>query len=81
MKTNIIVAGGGKLIIGNEYEVRHTRKGTFCMTVENINGEWISGKVSAGIANALMSYNVKDVGDEITVRDTHSYFVPVTATN
>lgn len=78
---NIVVAGGGQLEIGQEYEVRHSRKGVFAMRVEKVSGEWISGIITSGVANALMSYNVKDVGESITVRDTHSYFVPVTTTN
>lgn len=78
---NIIVAGGGQLEIGAEYEVRHSRKGTFAMRVDKVNGEWISGVIVSGVANALMSYNVKEAGEAITVRDTHSYFIPVAITN
>jgi hypothetical protein len=65
------------LEIGREYEVRHTRKGTFCMRVEKLYDCWISGVVTLGVATAVMSYNVKDEGDEITVRDTQSYFIPL----
>lgn len=81
MKSNIIVAGGGTLKIGHEYEVRHSRKGTFAMVVKEVNGEWISGVVTSGIAKAIMSYNVKEAGEPVTVRDVHSYFIPVTLTN
>ena len=76
-KSSYVVAGGGTLEIGKEYEVRHSRKGTFSIKVTALNDEWITGKITKGIAEAIMSYNVAYEGEEITIRDTHSYFIPL----
>lgn len=76
---NYVVSGNGKLSIGNEYEVRHERKGTFSMLVDAIDGEWISGEITKGVARAIMRYNVCEVGERITIRSCHSYFIPMPA--
>lgn len=72
-----VVAGGGGLVVGGEYEVRHSRKGTFRMKITALREEWIDGIISDGTAGAMMSYNVRGEGEEITIRDCHSYFIPV----
>jgi hypothetical protein len=72
-----VVAGGGKPEVGKEYEVRHSRKGTFRIVVREIRGEWIDGTVVDGVAKAVMTYNVAHEGDSITIRDTMSYLIPV----
>ena len=72
-----VVAGGGGLVVGGEYEVRHSRKGTFRIKITALRGEWIDGIISDGTAGAMMSYNVRGEGEEITIRDCHSYFIPV----
>jgi hypothetical protein len=72
-----VVAGKGTLSEGKQYEVRNERKGTFTMLVTKIDGEWITGTITEGVAKAMMRYNVRDVGEEITVRACHSYFIPV----
>ena len=64
-------------VVGQEYEVRHSRKGTFCMKVTKVEGEWISGTVISGVAKAMMSYNVAKVGESVTIRDSQSYFIPI----
>jgi hypothetical protein len=66
-----------ELIIGQEYHVRHTRKGQFAMRVDSVDGEWVSGVISSGKATALLSYNKKETGEEITIRDCHSYFTHI----
>lgn len=73
-----VVAGGGPLEVGKEYQCRNERKGTFRMKITALNGEWITGIITYGVAKAIMSYNVRDAGEEVTVRDVHSYFVPIT---
>lgn len=77
-KSNWVVQGGGKLEVGKEYEVRHSRKGTFRMRIDSVSGEWASGEITHGTANAMMNHNVKDKGESITVRDVLCYFIPVT---
>lgn len=76
MSGQYVVAGGGTLKEGQEYEVRNSRKGTFAMRITKLNGEWITGVITEGQANAVMLYNVRDTGEEVTIRDTHSYFIP-----
>lgn len=71
-----VVAGGGTPEVGKEYEVRHSRKGTFRIRVTAIRGEWVDGEVIDGVAKAVMRYNVAEEGDHITIRDTQSYLIP-----
>lgn len=74
--TGYVVAGNAELSEGKEYEVRNQRKGTFSMRVTKIDGEWITGTITEGVAKAMMRYNVCDLGEEVTVRACHSYFIP-----
>lgn len=70
------VASKGTLSEGKQYIVRNERKGTFTMLVTKIDGEWITGTITDGVAKAIVRDNVRDVGEEITVRACHSYFIP-----
>lgn len=72
-----VVAGGGTPQVGKEYEVRNERKGTFTMRITQLDGEWITGTITHGVAKAVMRYNVRDEGESVTVRDCQSYFIPV----
>lgn len=79
-RDSYIVAGGGHtLTIGNAYEVRHSRKGTFDMRITAIGDEWITGVILKGRAKHI-SKEIPDgrVGDTITVRDVLTYFIPIT---
>lgn len=74
-----VIAGqptGALPVIGGVYDVRHSRKGSFTMRVTDISGEWLSGVIVKGTAKAIMSYNTREAGESITVRDTHSYLIP-----
>lgn len=53
---------------GRVYIINHSRKGKFGMLVEKQDDEWLYGKVAGGTANAIMDYNIKETGEEITVR-------------
>lgn len=78
----IKVAGNQLLEIGKVYEVRHSRKGTFCMKVDSVSGEWIYGVVVGDApAKAILADNVRYEGDQISIRDVHSYFIPVKEPN
>lgn len=70
------VQGNAPLVIGQIYEVRNSRKGTFQMRITKVDGEWITGVITDGVASAMMRYNVREEGEEVTVRDVHSYFIP-----
>jgi hypothetical protein len=60
------------------YHVNHSRKGKFTMRVDSVKGEWVSGQVISGTAKAMMDYNIKEAGDEITIRLCHSSFTQPT---
>jgi len=53
---------------GSTYLISHTRKGRFFMRVTGQFDEWLSGVVVAGTAKAMLDYNVKEAGDEVTLR-------------
>ena len=74
-KSGIVVAGGGTLEVGKEYECRNSRNGTFAMRVTSVSDCWITGTVTQGEAGAILAYNMRGLGEEVTVRDEHSYFV------
>lgn len=66
---------GDRLLIGREYECVHTRKGRFIMKItDDTNGDWVQGVIAEGRANAMCEYNIKDVGDSITIRRSHCEF-------
>jgi hypothetical protein len=56
--------------IGKKYKVIHTRKGEFWMRATAVSGEWLTGTITDGIARAVLYYNEREEGEEITVRDT-----------
>lgn len=53
---------------GQTYIINHSRKGRFAVHVESQDEEWLYGYVAGGTANAMMDYNVKEKGEQITVR-------------
>lgn len=53
---------------GKTYNVHHSRKGKFVLLVSSQSEEWISGTIVSGTARAMMDYNIKEAGEEITVR-------------
>lgn len=57
-----------ELEAGKTYLVTHERKGTFGFKVENVGPEWAYGHVASGSAMAMLSYNTRHVGEEISVR-------------
>lgn len=58
---------------GKTYKVHHSRKGKFVLMVSSQCEEWISGAIVSGTARAMMDYNIKEAGEEITVRKSHLY--------
>ena len=53
---------------GQVYIINHSRKGKFGMLVTGQDEEWLHGKVAGGQTNAIMDYNIKETGEDITVR-------------
>ena len=60
--------------VGKVYNVSHSRKGKFTMRILSIDGEWVKGVVVDNVAKAMMDYNLKYSGDDITVRESHCHF-------
>jgi hypothetical protein len=60
--------------IGKIYNVAHSRKGKFTMRITSISGEWITGIIIDSTAKAMLGYNYKYSGDEITVRECFCTF-------
>ena len=58
---------------GKTYNVHYSRKGKFALLVSSQCEEWISGTIVSGTALAMMDYNIKEAGEEITVRKSFLY--------
>jgi len=63
--------------VGKTYRVIHSRKGTFDMRIASFNDEWAEGVIVKGSAKAMMDYNEKETGENITVRISFCHFVEV----
>jgi len=62
------------LIQGETYVVDHSRKGRFIMRLLGQEEIWFHGIMVDGKARAMMSYNQKIKGDQVTVRASHCLF-------
>jgi len=60
--------------VGGVYAVNHSRKGKFQMRVDRIDGEWVEGVIVSGTAQAILDYNVRETGEDITVRASLATF-------
>lgn len=64
---------------GEIWEVEHQRKGAFtiCLSADynTEEDEWISGVIVQGTAKAMLHYNVREVGESITMRGSFTVFV------
>ena len=67
---------GSAPTVGLEYEIRHSRKGTFRGQVLAVRDCWCELLITDGVASAVMSYNVKQEDEIVTVRDCLSIFIP-----
>lgn len=57
--------------VGKIYHITHSRKGKIALQVTSQDETWVTGIITAGVANAILDYNVKIQGEEITLRKTH----------
>lgn len=62
---------------GKFYKVHHSRKGIFHLAVDSIDGEWITGTIIAGKAKAMLDYNEREKGEQITIRESFCTFTPI----
>ncbi|MGL4574546.1 MAG: hypothetical protein ACRCV9_07130 [Burkholderiaceae bacterium] len=56
--------------IGKTYLINSSRKGTFFGLLTKVDETWATFTIVAGVAKAMMDYNVRDAGEEVTVRRT-----------
>jgi len=54
--------------IGKTYLVDHQRKGQFSIKVESQSDIWINGTIIAGTTKAMLSDNVREKGEKITIK-------------
>lgn len=63
-----------ELIVGKTYLVNSQRKGTFFMRIKAVDDTWATGEITAGKAKAMMDYNERDKGEDVTVRRSFCKF-------
>ena len=56
------------LEVGKTYLVNSQRKGTFMVRLTHCDDTWATGTIVGGTAKAMMDYNVRETGEEVTVR-------------
>lgn len=63
--------------VGKIYEVVHSRKGRFYVRIKNADAddEWATCEIVHGTAEAILDYNVREAGEEVTIRACHSLFI------
>lgn len=57
-----------KFEIGKTYDVSTQRKGRFVIKITNLDDTWATGIIVEGEAQAMLDYNRKSEGEEITIR-------------
>lgn len=63
-----------ELSIGETYKVFSNRKGKFRMMVTEISDDFVTGIIISGKAKAIMQYNERLTGEEVTVRKSLTSF-------
>lgn len=63
-------------VVGREYTIHHSRKGTFTGRILKLWDCWADVEITRGFASAAMAYNVREVGDTVTIRDSQCVFAP-----
>lgn len=67
------------LTVGDVYAVSSSRKGRFVARLTAVDDTWATGVIVSGKAGAMLSYNERDVGEEVTVRREFCSFTPMVA--
>lgn len=62
---------------GKTYRINHTRKGVFVARLTSVDDVWATGVVVSGKARAMLDYNEREVGEEVTIRRSFSVFEEV----
>ena len=56
--------------VGATYSINHSRKGKFRGRVLSVDDIWCTVEIVEGRANAMLDYNIRDVGEQVTCRDS-----------
>lgn len=56
------------LEVGKTYLVNSSRKGTFMGKLLDVNETWATFEITGGKAKAMLDYNEREKGEEVTVR-------------
>ena len=64
--------------VDKTYNINHSRKGEFALSVTKVDDEWVTGRLVAGTPHYLNHYNEKELGEEMTVRISFCSFEEVT---
>jgi hypothetical protein len=59
---------------GKIYDVFSSRKGKFIMQITSHNETFATGIILKGTAKAILSYNEREEGEEVTVRKSLTTF-------
>jgi hypothetical protein len=54
--------------IGKVYDVDHQRKGKFVIVVTKTDPQWVTGRIVAGLTDAMLVENRRNVGAVVTMR-------------
>lgn len=54
--------------VGKTYLVNSSRKGTFAGRLESLDDTWATFTIIGGKARAMLDYNERERGEEVTVR-------------
>lgn len=64
---------------GRTYRINSSRKGTFIGVVTSLDDTWATVLITNGKAQAMMEYNEREAGEEVTVRRSFCAFTEVGA--
>jgi hypothetical protein len=67
------------LIVGRTYHVASRRKGKFTGKLVSQDDTWATLEITSGKAGAMLPYNEREVGEEVTVRREWCTFTEVLA--
>ena len=66
--------------IGANYLINHRRKGVFFGRLDRFDDTWATFTVTGGKARAMLDYNEREKGEEVTVRRALGVFTEQPAT-
>lgn len=66
-----------ELEVGKTYKINSSRKGTFVAKLTRLDDTWATAVIVTGKATAMMEYNEREKGEEVTVRRSFCSFTPV----